>query len=216
MTDQRSLSRRFFAYLMERSPLPLLLAIALPQALSSHWLLRSGAPTAATWVAAFALMLVLVNLRMMDEVKDEAKDRVAHPDRPIPRGLITAEELRRFVYGLSVGLSVYALICWQDISHSLGALVFITGTWALLMYREFFAPAALARSPMAYALSHQLIVVFMYLLAVAAADPGAVLSSRALWWAFGGLGGSFVVEVSRKLDPSSHPVLKTYLWQYGA
>jgi 4-hydroxybenzoate polyprenyltransferase len=34
----------------------------------------------------------------MDEVKDLAKDRIAHPERPLPRGLLTVREVERAIF----------------------------------------------------------------------------------------------------------------------
>jgi 4-hydroxybenzoate polyprenyltransferase len=213
MTD--SSASRWLTYLKERSPLPLLLAVAIPQALSSHWLLRTGAPSAATWASAVGIMGLLVLLRLMDEVKDEEKDRVAHPERPVPRGLLSADEVRRAISTVGVMLLVYAALLAAVFSMPMSVLLATCVVYAGLMYKEFFVSRVLAERPLIYALSHQLIVIPMYLFAVAAADPGAVTAERALGWALGGLGASFVVEVSRKLDPAANPVLRTYLHIYG-
>jgi len=206
---------RWLTYLRERSPLPLLLAVAVPQALSSFWLLRTGAPGAATWASAVGLMGLLVLLRLMDEVKDEEKDRAAHPERPVPRGLLSADEVRRAISIVAVMLLVYAALLAAAFTPTLGILLAACVVYAGLMYKEFFVSRALADRPLIYALSHQLIVLLMYGFVVAAADPSAVSSGRAQAWAIGGLGASFVVEVSRKLDPAAHPVLRTYVQYYG-
>lgn len=208
-------SRRWFTYLRERSPLALLVAVAVPQAVSSFYLVRTGAPRWATWASAAGLMGLLVLLRLMDEVKDEAKDRIAHPERPLPRGLLSAADVRGAITIVAAVLLAYSAIVAVAWSVAMGVLLAACVAYSGLMYKEFFASATLARSPLVYALSHQLIVVLMYMFAVAAADPSAVLTPRVWWWSFGGLGASFVVEVSRKLDPTAHPVLQTYLQHYG-
>ena len=35
------------------------------------------------------LMAFIIELRFMDELKDYEKDKIAHPDRPLPRGLVS-------------------------------------------------------------------------------------------------------------------------------
>jgi hypothetical protein len=206
---------RWLTYLRERSPLALLLAVAVPQSVSSFYLVRTGTPTAAVWACAIGIMGLLVLLRLMDEVKDEEKDKVAHPDRPLPRGLLTAAEVRGAISTVAASLLAYAALLSAAFNMTMSVMFAACVVFAWLMYKEFYASDALAKSPLLYALSHQLIVVLMYGFAVAAADPTALLSERALWWAFGGLGASFGVEMSRKLDPRAHPVLKTYLQHYG-
>lgn len=54
------------------------------------WRPSGGAAIRAGTVIAFLLFL-----RLVDERKDEAYDRVHHPDRPLVTGLVTAAELRR-------------------------------------------------------------------------------------------------------------------------
>jgi hypothetical protein len=50
-------------------------------------------PSGATWVRVVSVVLALLFLRMLDERKDLAHDRVHHPDRPLVTGAITAGEL---------------------------------------------------------------------------------------------------------------------------
>lgn len=51
-------------------------------------------PSGATWLRAASVVLALLFLRMLDEQKDLAYDRVHHPDRPLVTGAITTAELR--------------------------------------------------------------------------------------------------------------------------
>lgn len=205
---------RWVAYLRERSPLPLLLVIALGQSLSGHYLVRDGL---SAWVAPAALGIaaLLVLMRLMDEIKDLDKDRVAHPERPLPRGLLAPAEVRRAIAGAGAALLGYAALLAAAGRPLAGALYALTLGYAFLMYREFFVPRALGRNAFVYAGTHQVIVVPMYLFVVACASPSDALSARALWFGLTGLSASFAVEVCRKLDPAAHPVLGTYLRRYG-
>ncbi|MFE1290637.1 hypothetical protein [Streptomyces sp. NPDC058751] len=51
-------------------------------------------PSGATAVRVVGVVLALLFLRMLDEQKDLAHDRVHHPDRPLVTGAITTAELR--------------------------------------------------------------------------------------------------------------------------
>uniref|UniRef100_A0AAU3HP40 Prenyltransferase n=1 Tax=Streptomyces sp. NBC_01393 TaxID=2903851 RepID=A0AAU3HP40_9ACTN len=51
-------------------------------------------PSGATAIRVVSVVLALLFLRMLDEQKDLAHDRVHHPDRPLVTGAITAAELR--------------------------------------------------------------------------------------------------------------------------
>jgi 4-hydroxybenzoate polyprenyltransferase len=59
-------------------------------------------PTGATWLRVVSVVLALLFLRMLDEQKDLAHDRVHHPDRPLVTGAITAAELRGAMAAITV------------------------------------------------------------------------------------------------------------------
>ncbi|MFI9251886.1 hypothetical protein [Streptomyces sp. NPDC053069] len=64
---------------------------------------RAWRPSGATWVRVTSVVLALLFLRMLDEQKDLAHDRVHHPDRPLVTGAITAAELRGAMAVITVG-----------------------------------------------------------------------------------------------------------------
>ena len=207
---------RWLTYLSERSPLATVVTVGAAQSLSSYYLFRSGfdAPAMALSVAGVAGLLIL--MRLADEVKDYEKDRVAHPERPLPRGLITREEMRSAIRSLSLSLLAFAAVLAVVRSPAAGALYAATVGYALLMYKEFFIPRLLNVNAFFYALTHQVIVLPLYAFTVATvASPAAALSRQTLWFAISGLGASFTLEISRKLDPAAHPALGTYLRLYG-
>ena len=105
----------------------------------------------------FGLFLAFAILRMMDEVKDFEKDKVAHPDRPLPRGLLKVDQVLgmiKFIYIFMVILSI-ALIFFKSIQSGLCYLVITI--WLGLMYKEFFIPKWLNERPLIYAISHQIL-----------------------------------------------------------
>lgn len=208
-------AHRWWTFLRERSPLPALAVIALAQSLSACYLVRTTLDLPGVALAALGLVGLLVLMRVMDEVKDFEKDRIAHPNRPLPRGLFARAELQRAVAVLGAVLALYGVLLLALRSAQAGGLYLLAVAYSFLMYREFFAPRLLGVNAFVYALTHQVIVVPMYTFAVAMVSPAEALSSPALWFALAGLGASFVFEVARKLDPGAHPVLRTYLALYG-
>ncbi|MEU4167041.1 hypothetical protein AB0F46_09160 [Streptomyces sp. NPDC026665] len=74
-------------------------------------------PSGGTAIRVVSVVLALLFLRMLDEQKDLAHDRVHHPDRPLVTGAITAAELRvamavitLVVTGLNAGRSAAAAL----------------------------------------------------------------------------------------------------------
>lgn len=206
---------RWRTFVRERVALPALLAVGAAQGASAQYLVRPTLDYTALTLATAGIAGLLLLLRIMDEIKDVGKDQIAHPERPLPRGLLTVNDVRqglRWVTGTLLGGS---LLLAATTSWVAGALYALSVLYALLMYREFFAPRFLEARPFLYALTHQVVLLPLYAFATAVAAPESSVSTPVLWFGLTGLGASFAYEVCRKLDPNAHPVLRTYLTVHG-
>ena len=206
---------RWVQFGRERFALPALLTVGVAQATSAQYLVRSRLNIGALVLSAVAIAALLALLRLMDEMKDLEKDELAHPERPLPRGLLAMDEAHR---GLRLGAGTLlggSLLIAAATNPVAGALYGSCVAYALLMYREFFAPRFLEARPFTYALTHEGILFPLYAFATAVVAPEHALSSPVLWFGLTGLGASFAYEVCRKLDPGAHPALRTYLNVHG-
>lgn len=157
--------------------------------------------------AAIATWLAFLQLRILDELRDEAADRIGRPDRPLPRGLVSRTELRV--------LGVGAAIAGVAIAASLGPVAL---TWYGLALGQVWLldlggdrrPAAL-RGMVATALVHSGIVPTVFLVAWAAtAAPRAsapLAATLLLVW-----GAGLALEVGRKTFSAGEerPGIATY------
>jgi hypothetical protein len=202
-------------YVKERFPLPVYFLL-------SGGLVLSGAvlgymePYSKLTVLAFSYaMWLFATLRLMDELKDYKKDLVAHPSRPLPRGLIKPKTVSFVIRGsMLVGILLTALIYY--VNPLAGIFGIVTTVWLWLMYKEFYIGESLAKRPLFYAITHQLILIpFCLTLSMRPQGYEELLNIKIVLWAVGVLGAFFTYEVSRKLDPKAHPVLQTYLQVYG-
>jgi 4-hydroxybenzoate polyprenyltransferase len=206
---------RWLKYLVERSPPVALVLIAGGVALSGAWM--GGGPVQAR---PFALVMVglclfLVLARLMDELKDHDKDRLAHPERPLPRGLISVAEARRAVgIGAVVGIAYAGLVTVAAGPQAGGFFAAAVG-YLWLMYREFYVGPSLQRHTVLYAVSHQLVVFPLYAFAISVPAPELALARPGLAYVLGNIGASMAYEIGRKLDPDAHPVLRTYAVVFG-
>lgn len=200
---------RWFRFFAERFPLPALLMVSGGVTAVALCGQRAGmVQIAAAWLPTLLFFAVL---RLMDEVKDYERDVVAHPERPLPRGLLSLAEAR---VGVRVGLGLLffcaATLAAVGYARS-GALFLLTTIHLYGMYREFGIGGWLEKRPLLYALSHQAVLLPL------CAGIAAVVGAEASWLRVGAfvLGAFFTYEVARKLDPDAHPVLRTYRKLYG-
>ncbi|MCC7003670.1 MAG: hypothetical protein IT357_16045 [Gemmatimonadaceae bacterium] len=216
-----SLLHRLAVYQRERFPLAAyipLIAIAATAGMAWSRAARGaeGFVTGAHWgTGALTMLVMFFLLRVADEHKDAALDRVARPELPVPRGLVSLAELR--VVGGVLALVVVALNAW--VAPALLLPLLVVATWAALMTKEFFVAEWLRARHGLYLLSHM--VVMPLILGYASAvdwlvESGAAPRMLAVFLAATYANG-LVLEIGRKLrDPAAErPGVETYSAVWG-
>ena len=191
------LSRRLAGYLSERFPpaaYTLLVAVFYGSAAAAACALAGAPrPSAPRALAGAVMWLVFFHLRVFDEHKDAALDRVAHPERLLSRGVVTLALLRR-VAAVALALEL-ALAAWLG-PAALLAWAAAAG-FTLLMLAEFGGGRWLQRHLVLYAITHNPIVallgVFAWATTGAAPHPAfaGYLAAASL--------GSLAFELGRKI-----------------
>jgi 4-hydroxybenzoate polyprenyltransferase len=104
--------------------------------------------------AAISTLILFFQLRVADEFKDFEIDSRYRPQRAVPRGLVSLHELALLAY---LGAAVqFAIAIYFDVG--LVPILAVVWLYMALMTKEFFAPAWLKQHPLAYLLSHMLIM----------------------------------------------------------
>jgi 4-hydroxybenzoate polyprenyltransferase len=215
------LAARLWTYQRERFPLAVYLPLigisaacaAMYSAAASG---RPGLPPlpvlAVTTLTAIGFFFLL---RVADEHKDADLDVRARPELPVPRGLVTLGELRRV--GAVVALA--AIAANALVEPRLLLLLAPAAAWAALMAREFFVPEWLRARPLAYLLSHMVVMPLLFAYLTAADWLGfnsAPPRSLGLFLAVAFLNG-LLVEIGRKLraPADERPGVETYTHTWG-
>lgn len=212
---------RFWQYLKERFPLHQhgLLIVAFSFSAISYSIIVRGAdgfiePIAFVW-AVFSNLSLFFLLRVFDEFKDAKDDAAYRSELPVPRGLITLRELATIA---SIWLGLHFIGQLMLFPQLLWMYAIVIG-YMLLMRVEFFVPEWLKVRPMAYALSHMMIIPLVDVFAsgfdwqLAGADaPVGMLFFFAVSF-FNGM----VLEIGRKIKiPADEKEgVTTYSSQYG-
>lgn len=207
---------RWLIYVKERFPLPVYFLLTGGFAVSGALLTGEKLRPAPTLAAFLGVLFFFALLRLMDELKDYKKDLVAHPERPLPRGLLGLGEVTRTIHRGAIAMVVYGIIVGIAFNPAAGLNYVLLTAYLWLMYREFYAGAWLEERPLLYAVSHQVVLLGLCSFPVLLANPAFAGEHRT--WVFGLLilGSFFSYEVCRKLDPTAAPVLKTYRALYGS
>lgn len=166
-------------------------------------------------VGFIVLHIFFFTLRLMDELKDYEKDVRAHPERPLPRGLIKVDEAEQMIYRLMAAQLGCAVAVGVSISLYAAVALAVQALYLWGMFREFGIGEWLGARPLLYAISHQFIIFPVcacstWIMHPTLTDPWPILNLGLVV-----LSGFFTYEVCRKLDPDADPILGTYLVTYG-
>lgn len=198
---------RWWIYQRERFPVfknGLLIAVFSLSAVGYALLLQGGIGDRSidllirpALVAFLTLFLFFLQLRIADEFKDFAEDAQYRPYRPVPRGLVTLRELG--VLGLGAGVVQFGL-AWA-IGLPLVLLLLLVWGYLGLMSKEFFASHWLKAHPIAYLLSHAVIMPLMALYATACEwfVTGDTPASGLVWFLLISWFVSLTIEIGRKI-----------------
>ena len=205
---------RFRTYLKERSPLPALTFLSAGIVLSPMAMDQEF-----DWPVLLAAIvfnnLLFIQMRLGDELKDFETDKIINPTRPLPRGLYKPQEIFKLLEIFLVVLVVTGLAIGALYSLPGGACLVIASVFSWLMFKEFYMSHTLDKSPMLYALTHQVIVFPLFAWPGLTLDSSLYEDNRFLGWLIANFGASFTFEICRKLNPSAHELAKTYAHHYG-
>jgi 4-hydroxybenzoate polyprenyltransferase len=140
-----------------------------------------GLPSTSSFVVAFcSSFLFFLQLRIADEFKDHEEDTLYRPYRPVPRGLVTLNELR--VLGIGAAVVQAALALW--LQPALLLLLAVVWLYLALMSCEFFARDWLKARPFTYMWTahahHAAIDGLRHSVRMASAQQRAATRSRAV------------------------------------
>lgn len=204
----------YLTFIKERVPVVANLILALGLIFSVGALNSTYLNVGDAFFIGMTLMAFIIELRFMDEIKDYEKDKVAHPDRPLPRGLVTPKQVMNLIYLTFFILTVCTGLSFVFYGTMAGGFLLTTLFWMVLMYKEFFMEKTLGKSPIIYAITHQVIIVPVCLFAISIPFSNLVFTHKSLGFCLLVLSSFFTFEVGRKMDPKSHPILGTYLIYY--
>lgn len=207
LTLAAPLHRRMLAWADERFPLAgtaaMLLALYLAALVYGRALAHEGSIelSPGDLGAFFAVWGFFLMIRVLDEHKDYERDRVAHPDRVLQRGLVTLGQLR--VLGAAAAAVQLAVSLLAD-----GGVGPVTLWWLALIgfvaltAKEFFAGEWLDRRLLLYVLAHlplwSLAVTWMVQMG---ARPSSLPASAA-WAAVLGFLLPWGADLARRIAPA--------------
>jgi 4-hydroxybenzoate polyprenyltransferase len=152
-------NKNIMQYLKERFPIvslslfSLITALAINSSSETHNYIK-------VFCVALIYLLFLFHLRVLDEFKDYQYDNENHKDRPIQSGLISLSFIKKIGVINFVLLNFIALLIS---SPYVFLLCMVSLLYTGLMFKEFFIPDYLRKRPVFYLISHEIVLIPLYL-----------------------------------------------------
>lgn len=105
---------------------------------------------------AWSIFMLLLILRLMDELKDQEIDRRLFPHRPLPSGKVTENDI---AFSLLIAIALFLLSAIGESRNFLIASAVVI--YALLMFKFFFIPKILKKHLLLNLLTHNPIIPIM-------------------------------------------------------
>ena len=212
--------KKYWIYLNERFPLPSHLPIIGIFSFSAicYSLLALDQTSFIDWhlyfVAFYLTFSIFLLLRISDEFKDHEDDMQYRKYLPVPRGLITLDQLRRVAIVIIGSQLIILFLFPQFIVMYVVVMVYMT-----LMFYEFFIPEWLKSNQIAYVFSHMAIIPIVDLIASAAhwASVGINPPRALIWFFLVSFFNGMVLEFGRKLriEDTEEEGVVSYTKLYG-
>ena len=168
-----------------------------------------------TFISLIGMLLLFFLFRLMHDVKDFEKDKIANKEYPLPKGLIKIEDAKKMIELLKYGLAGFALIVWVLVNSIAALSYFAILVYLVFMYKDFGFPLWFKGKPVLFATFHQFINFLIAIFSVAMTTPQKAFSLKTLGFGLMLYGAFFTYEICKKLNPQSHPILATYRHFYG-
>jgi len=211
--------QRFNQYQKERFPLlkhGLLITAFGFSALSYSLLCRSqDFISIGHFIAGIAILVgIFYLLRVFDEHKDAEEDKLNRRHLPVPRGLISLQELRKTAY-ITIGIQLSLLLIFFP---KMIILYFLVMGYMLLMGKEFFIADWLKKRPFFYVTSHMMIIPLADIFAggIDWYVAGGKMPEQMMYFFILSFFNGIVLEIGRKLKVPDNEEVNSYSFAYGA
>jgi hypothetical protein len=202
-------------YIRERFPQVVYASLAGGIAFSGAYLNKSAVHFAYPILVFAAVWAFLFVLRLIHDLQNINKDRLAFPDRLLPSGRIAEEEADRVIFLFQILLCAYSELLWIILQGTAALACLCLAGFSWLAHKNFYLKNLMERFPLLKIVVRPMYGFLLAFFTVSANEPDRIFGVKA--WAYGFvLYGAFLTyDICRKLNPQAHPILATFVHFYG-
>jgi len=192
-----------------------LLLLASGLALSGQLLEPSSFHLLTFGCSFIGLVLFFFVQALMEEIRHNAKHRIAKRDSPLVRGLFSTIEFEAIIQQLISVMGLFTLGVWIFYSYLPALLYLLSIVYLWQSYKDFYIKSRLDSSPFFDRCTHLLVYLPLALFVYHIGRPDQLLHPQALSYAICIYGAFFTASIGADLDPHQHPIYNTFIHVYG-
>lgn len=212
MTDS---VRNWFSFWKERVPVFIYAIFAIGLSFSTSLLMDSEIENVNNVFGILWNISTMICMRFMDEIKDVEKDKVGHPERPVPSGRISVQSIKKWIYVIVSSLFVMTFFIWKYEDETLAYFLFAHTVSIVLFYNEFFLYHFNEKVFIVEVLVDQILNLFMILTLCTIHDQNAYKRPESYIYFMIIFGSFLTYEFCRKMDLTMAHELLPYFHLYG-
>lgn len=202
-------------FVRDRVPLRAYAAFSFFTAAAPYPLLKLSVSYLEILMAFVGIFLILLQMRLLDDIADAKVDKIAHPERPFSSGEISIHDGERLGGIIQMVILLFGLATLIAASYTAFFFYIAAAVYIWNNYKWFYFEEWMREHPVAAFCIGELAFFPVLFFSFSLAQPGSAFLTPALSYSFLLFSASMVYNVARKLDPKAHPILQNFVHIMG-
>lgn len=161
------------------------------------------------------VLLILIQMRLLDDVQDAEIDKIAHKDRPFASGTLSSNDGQRMAGWLQLAILVFAVIILLIGSYTAFFFYLASAVYIWNDYKGFYFPEWMHNHPITAFILGQLVFFPLIFFCFALIDEKKAFDDESIAYAFLVFSALIICDIARKLNPKAHPILQNFVHLMG-
>jgi len=161
------------------------------------------------------VLLLFIQMRLLNDIADSAVDKIAHKNRPFARGALSLNDGERMGGFLQLGIIIFSGLILFITSYTAFFFYAASAVYIWNTYKGFFFETWMKDHPIIAFILGELVFFPIIFFCFAIVDEKNAFDQISIAYAFLLFGALLIYNITRKLDPKSHPVLQNFVHLMG-
>ncbi|CRX39044.1 UbiA family prenyltransferase [Estrella lausannensis] len=202
-------------FVRDRVPLRAYLLLSFFVSLAPYFLLDLPVSYPLALLSFVGVFLIMLQMRLLDDIQDVQVDRVAHPERPFASGEVSVHDGERLAGILQLLLLIFGTLTLFLVSYKAFFFYITAAVYIWNNYKWFFFEEWMKEHPVLSFCLGELAFFPVLFFVFSVVDAERTFGREALGYSFLLFFASMVYNVVRKLDPKAHPAEQNFVHLMG-